>query len=252
MLNFVVVAAAAYAPATAPRGASAHVAAPKMFGTGKEVGNREAQWIPNGVAPPHLDGYLVGDVGFDPLSLAALARTPRSSSERPWEVTDRKTQLLMASEGERRRRVMWMREAEIKHARLAMLAAAGWPMAELLNPWSLQATGGRVPSLFNGHIFDLPFGPFLILAALGTAYLECITLDNVEGLTPTDYVPGDLGFDPLGLHNGLGRTKREMQLAEIKNGRLAMMAITGMSVQEFIYGKPIVEQSWGFFHPHFF
>ena len=43
-----------------------------------------------------------------------------------------------------------------------------------------------------------------------------------------------------------------MQLAEIKNGRLAMMAITGMSVQEFIYGKPIVEQSWGFFHPHFF
>ena len=55
----VVVASAAYAPATAPRGASAHVAAPKMFGTGKEVGNREAQWIPNGVAPPHLDGYSV-------------------------------------------------------------------------------------------------------------------------------------------------------------------------------------------------
>ena len=240
MLNFVVVASAAYAPATAPRGASAHVAAPKMFGTGKEVGNREAQWIPNGVAPPHLDGYLVGDVGFDPLSLAALARTPRSSSEEPWEVTDRKTQLLMASEGERRRRVMWMREAEIKHARLAMLAAAGWPMAELLNPWSLQATGGRVPSLFNGHIFDLPFGPFLILAALGTAYLECITLDNVEGLTPTDYVPGDLGFDPLGLKPEDPEEFRLMQEKELSHCRLAMIAAAGFLAQEAVSG-----QTWG-------
>ena len=26
-----------------------------------------------------------------------------------------------------------MREAEIKHARLAMVAAAGWPLAELFN-----------------------------------------------------------------------------------------------------------------------
>jgi hypothetical protein len=26
---------------------------------------------------------------------------------------------------------IWMREAEIKHCRLAMLAAAGWPLSEL-------------------------------------------------------------------------------------------------------------------------
>ena len=65
------------------RGASAHVAAPKCSGP-QEGRNREAQWIPNGVASPHLDGYLVGDAGFDPLSLAALARTPRSSNEGPW------------------------------------------------------------------------------------------------------------------------------------------------------------------------
>ena len=33
-----------------------------------------------------------------------------------------------------------------------------------------------------------------------------------------------------------------MQLAEIKNGRLAMMAITGMAVQEFVWGTPVIDQ----------
>ena len=31
------------------------------------------------------------------------------------------------------KQVMWMREAEVKHSRLAMLAAAGWPISELLD-----------------------------------------------------------------------------------------------------------------------
>ena len=38
-----------------------------------------------------------------------------------------------------------------------------------------------------------------------------------------------------------------MQLAELKNGRLAMMAITGMAVQEFVWGSPVVEQTPFFF-----
>ena len=38
-----------------------------------------------------------------------------------------------------------------------------------------------------------------------------------------------------------------MQLAELKNGRLAMMAITGMAVQETLWGKPVVEQTPFFF-----
>jgi len=86
---------------------------------------------------------------------------------------------------------------------------------------------------------------FLLLAALATSALELSTLDNVEGLTPSSYVAGDLGFDPLGL-----RGKREqMALCEIKHGRLAMLAITGFAVQEAIYGVPIVDQSPFFFHP---
>ena len=35
--------------------------------------------------------------------------------------------------------------------------------------------------------------------------------------------------------------------AEIKNGRAAMMAITGFAVQEFIWGTPVVAQTPLFF-----
>ena len=51
------------------------------------------------------------------------------------------------------------REAELKHARLAMLAAAGWPLAELwdtgiaktfgLEP-IIEENGGRAVSVLNG------------------------------------------------------------------------------------------------------
>ena len=37
------------------------------------------------------------------------------------------------------------------------------------------------------------------------------------------------------------------QLKELKNGRLAMMAITGFAVQEFVWGNPVVEQTPIFF-----
>ena len=68
--------------------------------------------------------------------------------------------------------VEWMREAELKHARLAMLAAAGWPLAELFNGpiGALSATGGRVPSLFNGQLLEN--WPFLLVFFGGLAYVE--------------------------------------------------------------------------------
>ena len=180
---------------------------------------RKAEWLPGDVAPGYLDGSLPGDRGFDPYSLVALA--PTGTGDGTWANVERKTQMLMMSPYERKRKLMWMREAEIKHSRLAMMAAAGWPMSELLDrplsqllglPYALEATGGRAPSLLNGHLFDGPQGAFLVLVALATAALELKTLDNVEGLTPSDYVAGDLGFDPLQL-----RAKRDdMPLAEAR------------------------------------
>jgi len=52
--------------------------------------------------PAHLDGSLPGDRGFDPFNFAS-------------------------EEGF----LEWYRKSEQKHGRVAMLAAVGWPMAEL-------------------------------------------------------------------------------------------------------------------------
>ena len=108
-----------------------------------------------------------------------------------------------------------------------------------------MAAGGRAPALFNGGLGAQ--GGFLLLVALGTSYLEYKTLDNVEGITPDGYVAGDLGFDPLGFKG----KRDDMALAEIKHARVAMLAITGMAVQEFVWGSPVVEQSPQFFKPFF-
>lgn len=39
----------------------------------------------------------------------------------------------------------------------------------------------------------------------------------------------------------------DMELCEIKNGRLAMIGITGMAFQELVAGTPVVEQTPIFF-----
>merc|ERR1719201_3219730 len=129
----------------------------------------------------------------------------------------------------------WMRDAEIKHARLAMLAVVGWPLAELLNPFdALAFTGGRAPALLNGGLGA--YAPFLLVAAAGISYLELQTADDVfqthlipESQRPK-YVPGDLNFDPLGLKDKMSFTDQAAN--EIYNGHLAMLAITGFAIQE--------------------
>ena len=249
----------------------------------KATGPRRCEWNPDGIlfplqtgalqdqvvteyvklSPPYLNGEFAGDVGFDPLCLVALAKPTKASGGYaggavPKTATQRQEAMLAMHPDERRKNVMWMREAEIKHARLAMLAAAGWPMAEIINGgWlkNVAGTAGRAPALWNGGLGDAPTMPFLLLAAAGMAYAEFKTLDNVEGLTKTGYVPGDLGFDPLGYSTGTGLTAelpkgppypnlgdmRKLQASEIKHGRAAMVAIVGFAAQEALWRTPVVD-----------
>ena len=48
------------------------------------------------------------------------------------------------------------------------------------------------------------------------------------------YLPGDVGFDPLGMKPVDGAGLLAMQDKELNNGRLAMIAVAGMTVQELV------------------
>ncbi len=202
---------------------------------------RQAQWFPMLLAPTVLDGTYAGDVGFDPLNLAKDKNT-----------------------------LIYMREAEIKHARLAMLAAAGWPMeelwhknlAEFLSLDSILTPNGEAPSILNGGLdngFIMGAGIFSLLLG-GALEFQGKQMSQLPG-----YKAGNLGFDPLNLHSlrasfgidriderlsreeKIARGKYDMELCEIKNGRAAMIAISLMALEEFIYKTPVIEISPFFF-----
>merc|ERR1711865_537320 len=66
----------------------------------------------------------------------------------------------MDADGQDVKSSAFLMESEVKHGRLAMLAAVGWPVAELLHPFLAEASGfpslltdaGQVPSVLNGGL----------------------------------------------------------------------------------------------------
>lgn len=176
--------------------------------------------------PAALDGTMVGDVGFDPFGFAKT-----------------KSDLIN------------YREAEIKHCRLAMLAAAGWPISELFDK-KLAAIAGltpvlgaddRAPSLFNGGLEKI--SPIYWVAVLaGAAAIDVYGIKKSKSNDP-EYFPGNLGFDPLGLYPKDKAGQERMQLAELKNGRLGMIAITAFAFQELVTKLGVVDATPIFFKP---
>jgi Chlorophyll A-B binding protein len=85
-------------------------------------------------APPLLDGTLAGDLGFDPLGIA------------------KSTAGLFA-----------LRESEIKHGRLALLAALGWPLSELYHYALARMLGLEDLLAAVRTVLALPYGCILSL-----------------------------------------------------------------------------------------
>jgi len=172
------------------------------------------------------DCVMVGNKGFDPLNLAKTLDELDT-----------------------------FREAEIKHGRLAMLAAVGWPASEKLQPYlsgkfglpDLLAKGEKAPSLVNGGLENI--NPFFFVGILAfTAFVETEVLNKVK--KRENRQPGDLGFDPLGFSKGKPEAvKRDYQLKELQNGRLAMLAVVGYVAEEYVNKlnvlteTPIIEKS---------
>ena len=162
---------------------------------------------------------LVGNKGFDPLNCS----TDISTLKR-------------------------YREAEIKHGRLAMLASVGWPLSEIYHPYlsklvdkvDILSINGKVPSVLNGGL-DKVNPVFFMAIIVFTATLESVGINKVYD---EDTIPGDLGFDPLKLYVDKDpKTKRDLELKELNNGRLAMLAITYYAISEFASNIPVVKST---------
>lgn len=160
---------------------------------------------------------IPGNVGFDPLWLA-------------------QDEVVLAT----------YREAEVKHGRVAMMAVLGWPTAELLHPTicrvlelpSILNPGGVNPSLLNGGMGAVsPW--FWLLVFASSASLEFTAFETSNfGL---DGTPGDGKFDPLGLYPAQSEDRIRMQTAELKHGRLAMLAISYCAWFEAQFETPVAE-----------
>jgi hypothetical protein len=57
-----------------------------------------------------------------------------------------------------------------------------------------------------------------------------------------NYTSGNLGFDPLGLYPKDKEGQRTMLAKELRNGRLAMIAISAFAAQEWVSNAGILDQ----------
>jgi hypothetical protein len=142
------------------------------------------------------------------------------------------------------------REAEVTHGRVGMMAVVGFLAGEAVEGSSFlfdsQVSGPAIT-----HLNQIP-SIFWILLTVGIgasevtrAQIGWVEPENVPpgkpGLLRDDYVPGDIGFDPLGLKPSDAQALKSIQTKELQNGRLAMLAAAGCMAQELANGKGILE-----------
>mmetsp|Transcript_33471 Transcript_33471/g.71346 ORF Transcript_33471/g.71346 Transcript_33471/m.71346 type:complete len:248 (+) Transcript_33471:117-860(+) len=139
-----------------------------------------------------------------------------------------------------------LREAEIMHGRVAMMATIGYIIGESTPTITYGMDVHH--TIANNQIPEVPgtvLFPFFL--AINIAEALRASVGWVEpGLGPLfslreKYYPGDIGFDPFGLKPKDAKDFANMQTKELSNGRLAMLAAAGMCVQEQVNGQGILE-----------
>ena len=158
--------------------------------------------VPFLLAPPGTKNY-VGDVGFDPLGFS--------------EHFDMK----------------WLREAELKHGRVSMLAVAGFVAQQFFcfPEYSIVADSTQTP---------MAVGYYHMMALVATAGVAEWKMNKgkitMEDMFEDGRDAGNLEWDPLGMK---GASNEGMKLKELKNGRLSMLAIGGMIHHNYVVGGPL-------------
>lgn len=149
---------------------------------------------------------MAGDVGFDPLGLS--------------NINDVGIDLY------------WLREAEIKHCRICMLAVLGFVQPELFGPapgCEMADSKNQMVAfwqLWNAH------PQYIVFAFIMVGLAEMIGgIATTTGRESGQREPGYFGFDPLRFAKGDPAKYERLKAQEIANGRLAMFAAMGEIVQ---------------------
>jgi len=147
----------------------------------------------------NLKGY-VGDVGFDPFGFSDLL---------PMD---------------------WLREAELKHARVCMLATVGFAFTDFYHFPGFDYT---TLEAHDACVAEGGMSQILLWVGL-LEVISAISIDQM--LRGSGRAPGDYGFDPIGFASDPKKLE-SLQMKELANGRLAMFAFAGFVTQAVLTGN---------------
>jgi light-harvesting complex I chlorophyll a/b binding protein 1 len=182
--------------------------------------SKSVPFLPRAIS---LDGSYVGDKGFDPFYLSSISKNFAGFIQPPsWEEQKGIPTLY------------WMREAELKHSRVAMLAWLGWRATDdgLRLPGDIFSFDS-IPTAYEAHnaMVDQGVMTFMLMAVGFAEICSAAVLVQVSK-GESDREAGDFGFDPLGISKGKSKEQADKyKLKEIENGRLAMLAFGGLATQ---------------------
>ncbi|GAB4825360.1 Photosystem I chlorophyll a/b-binding protein 3-1, chloroplastic [Ancistrocladus abbreviatus] len=192
-------------------------------------------WFASKQSLSYLDGSLPGDYGFDPLGL--------SDPEGPGGFIEPK----------------WLAYGEVINGRYAMLGAVGAIAPEILGKAGLIPAETALPWFKTGvfppagtyNYWADPYTLFVLeMALMGFAEHRrfqdwanpgCLAKQYFLGLekyfegSGNPIYPGGPLFNPLGLGKD-EKSMKDLRLKEVKNGRLAMLAILGYFAQAPVTG----------------
>jgi len=153
--------------------------------------------------PERLEGWVGGEKGFDPL--------------RTSDIID----------------VYWLREAELKHGRICMLATLGWISVDA--GWRFEAEMFQGVSVINAHNKMVEMGVMQqMLSIVGVCEIFSLYLIKEGLLGKIQRKAGDYFIGKNFLPKEEDKAK-DMQLKELENGRLAMLAFSGICTQANLF-----------------